>query len=95
MENGQGFSATWSTNSDLPHRSRQGCNFSLTEGRETFPQELSHLNEPKFLRVTRDAIFWDVSRDFLHFRQQANPLVVVELLRGRIFFFSSETSAAC
>ena len=35
-------------NSDLPHRSRQGCNFSLTESRkpsrDVLSQELSHLN---------------------------------------------------
>ena len=55
MENGQGLSATWSTNSDLPHRSRQGCNFSPAEcqvsPREVFPQELSQLNGPNFLVV--------------------------------------------
>ena len=32
-------------------------------------------------------IFWDVSRDFLRFRQRANPLVIVEMLRGRVFSF--------
>ena len=67
MENGQGLSATWSANSDLPHRSRQGCNFSLTEcqesPRDVFPQELFHLNGPNFLGVDvflliRDAVFW-------------------------------------
>ena len=32
-------------------------------------------------------LFWDVSSDFLRFRQRANPLVVVEPLRGRSFSF--------
>ena len=27
------------------------------------------------------------SRDFLRFRQRADPLVIIELLRGRVFFF--------
>ena len=31
MEDGQGLSATWSAHSDLPHRSREGCDHSLTE----------------------------------------------------------------
>ena len=88
--------------SDLPHRSREGWNFSLTEcqksPRDAFPQEISHLNGPNFLgvnvlQVIRDAVLWGVSSDFLRFRQRANPLVVVELLRG--LFLSSETSAAC
>ena len=92
MENGHRRSATWSTNSDPPHRSREGCHFSLTEcqelPRDVFPQELAQLNGPNFLGVhvlpvIRDAVFWDVSGDFLRFRQRANPLVVVELLRGR------------
>ena len=43
----------WGTHSDLPHRCRQGCNFSLTERqippRDIFSQELSHLNGPNFL----------------------------------------------
>ena len=92
MKDGQGLSATWSTNSNLPHRSREGGDLSFTEGQESprhvFPQELSHLNGPNFLAVNvlliiRDAIFWDVSRGFLRFRQRADPLVVVKLLRSR------------
>ena len=76
---------------NLPHRCREGCNFSLTERqkspRDVFPQELSHLNGPNFLGVNVSAtLFWE-SCDFLRFRQRANPLVVVELLRGRVFFF--------
>ena len=35
----------------------------------------------------RDTVFWDVSRDFLRFRQRADPLVIVKLLRGRVFIF--------
>ena len=31
MEYGQGLSATWSANSDLPHRGREGCDLSFTE----------------------------------------------------------------
>ena len=85
MENGRG--ATCSANSDL-------C---FTKGeespRDVFPQEVSHLNGPYFLGVNvllvrRVAVFWDVSCDFLRFRERANPLVVVvELLRGQVFFF--------
>ena len=72
---------------------------SLTEcqesPRDVFPQELSNLNGPNFLGVNvllvrRDALFWDVSRDFLRFRQRANPLVIVAMLRGRVFFFLQE-----
>ena len=78
MKDGQGLSAARGTHSDLPHRGRQGCNFSLTERqkppRDTFPQELLHLDGPNFLGVDlqlleRDAVFWDVSSDFLRFRQ--------------------------
>ena len=79
----------WGTHSDLPHRSRPGCNFSFTERQQTprhvFPQELSHLNGTNFLEVNvslvvLDAVFWDVSSDFLRFCQRADPLVVVTLL---------------
>ena len=46
MEDGQGLSAAWSTHSDLPHRSRQGCNFLLTKrqksSRDILPQELNN-----------------------------------------------------
>ena len=31
MKDGQGLRATFGTHPDLPHRGRQGCNFSLTE----------------------------------------------------------------
>ena len=99
MEGGQGLSATWSAHSDLPHRCRAGCNSSLTEcqksPRDVFLQELSHLNGPNFfgvniLPIMRDAVFWDVSGDFLRIRQRTDPLVVIELLRGRAFFFLQE-----
>ena len=33
MKDGQGPSTTWGTHSDLPHRSRQGCNFSSLSAR--------------------------------------------------------------
>ena len=93
MEDGQGLSSTWSANSDLPHRSREGCDLSFTEGKEllrdAFPQELSRLNGPNFLGVNvllvvRDAVFWDLSRDILRLCQRADPLVVVKLLRSRV-----------
>ena len=54
---------------------------SLTEchksPRDVFPQELSHLNGPNFLRVNvllviRDATCLDVSRVFMRFRQRAD-----------------------
>ena len=104
MENGQGLSAARSANSNLPHRYREGCNFFLTEcqksPRDVFPQELSHLNGPNFFRVNvllvvRDAVFRGVSGDFLRFRERTDPLVVVELLRGRVLLLSSGTSAVC
>ena len=45
------------THSDLSHRSRQGCCFSLTERqkspRDVFPQEPFHLNGPYFLGSQR------------------------------------------
>ena len=90
--------ATWSANSDLPHRGREGGDLSFTEGQESprdvFPQELSHLNGPNFLGVNvllviRDVS--DVSSDFLRFRQRADPLVVVELFRGGVLSPSSRT----
>ena len=65
-----------------------GCNFSSTEcqksPRDICPQELLHLNGPNFLGVNvllvkRDAVFWDVSSDFLRFRQLTDP-VVIEVL---------------
>ena len=77
----------------------EGCNFSFTERqmspRDVFLQEFSHPQGPNFLGVnvllvTRDAIFWDVSRDFLRFRQRVDPLVVIELLRCRIFHLLQE-----
>ena len=37
------------------------------------------------LLLVRDTVFWDVSGDFLRFRQRTDPLV--ELLRGRILLF--------
>ena len=32
------------------------------------------------LLLVRDAVFWDVSSDFVHFRQRTDPPVVIELL---------------
>ena len=60
----------------------------------------SHLNGPNFLGVNvllviRDAVFWDVSRDLLRFRQRANPLVIVALLRGQVFFFFFFRNISC
>ena len=68
---------------------------SAKSRRETyFRKELSHLNGPNFLGVNvllviRDAFIWDVSRGVLRFRQRTEQLVIVELLRGRVFFFHS------
>ena len=36
------------------------------------------------LLLIQDAILWDVGGDFLRFCQRAGPLVVIELLRGRV-----------
>ena len=83
----------WSANSNLPHRSGEGCDLSITErqkaSRDILSRKLSQLNGPNFLGVNlllvvRDAVFWDVSREFLRFCQRADPLVVVKLLRGRV-----------
>ena len=61
------------TNSDLPHRCREGCNFSFAErqksSREVFSQELSRLSGPNFfginlLLILHDAVFWDVRGKF-------------------------------
>ena len=55
MNDGQSLTAAWGTHSDLPDRSRQGCNVSLTEcqesPRDVFPQELSYVNGPNILKV--------------------------------------------
>ena len=103
-KDGHGLGAAWGANSDLPHRSHQGCNFSLTEHqkspRDLFPQELSNLNGPNFcgvdlLLLIRDDVFQDLSGDFFRFRQRTDPLVVIELLRGRVFLFLPKTSTVC
>ena len=51
MKDGQGLA--WSANSILPHRSREGCDLTFTEGHESprhvLPQELIHLKGPNFL----------------------------------------------
>ena len=99
MDDGQVLSVTWRAHSDLSHRSRQGCNFSLAEcqesPRDVFPQELSHLDGQNFLGVNvqlviRDAFLWDASSGFLRFRQRTGPFVVVELLRGRVLLLLQE-----
>ena len=99
MQDGQCLGATWGTHSDLPHRCRERCHFSLADGqkspRDAFPQELSHLDVPNFLGVNvlliiHDGIFWDVGRGFLRFRQRADPLVVIELFRGWVLFLLQE-----
>ena len=46
------------------------------------------------LLIVRDAVFWDVSRDFLRFRQRTDPLVVIELFRGRVFQLCVEQESA-
>ena len=56
MKDGKSLGATFGTHSNLPHQSRQGCNFSLTEGekspRDILPKELPDLNGPNFLGST-------------------------------------------
>ena len=47
------------------------------------------------LLLIRDAVFWDVSSDFLRFRQRTDPLVVIKLFRSWVFLFLQKTSAAC
>ena len=94
-----GLSAALGANSHLPHRCREGGDLSFTEGQESprhvFPQDLSLLSGPNFLgvvvlQVIRDAIFWDVRRDFLRLLQRADPLVIVELLRRQVIPFLLE-----
>ena len=61
-------------------------------------QEFSHLDGPDFLGIdllltAHEAVFWDVGGDFfLRFRQGADPLVIVELFRGRVFSFFKNTN---
>ena len=99
MEDGQGFGATRSAYySDLPHRSRQGCNFSFAERLEpceTYFQEFTHLYETNFLGVhvllvVCDAVLWDVSCYFLSFCQRPDPLVIIKLFRGWFFLLLQE-----
>ena len=50
---------------------------SAKSRRDVIPQELLHLNGPNFLGTdlllfTRDAVFWDVSSDFLRFRKRTD-----------------------
>ena len=87
----KGLSATVGSNSALPHRCREGCNFSFTERlkspRDALPQELAHLDGPNFLGiklllVIHDAVFWDVGGDFLSFRQRTDPLLIIEPFPG-------------
>ena len=97
MKGGQGFIAAWRTHSDLPHRGRQGCDFSLTERhkppRNVFlPKLPSHLKGPNLLRINillviHDTVFWDVGGDLLRFCQRADPLVIVKLPRVRVFLY--------
>ena len=59
---------------------------SAKSHREThFLKKLFHLNGPdlfgvNLLPLVRDEVFCNVSCDFLHFRQQTDPLIVIELL---------------
>ena len=98
MKDDQGLSTAWGTHSDLPHRGRQGCNFSRQKSpRDILPQELSNLGGPDFFGIGHslivlDSVFQDVSSDFLRFQQRTDPLVVIELLRGRVFLFLQKTS---
>ena len=53
MKGGKGFSATLGSNSALPHRRREGCNFSFAERqkspRDVLPQKLPILMGRTFL----------------------------------------------
>ena len=40
--------------------------------------------------VTHDSVFRDVGGDFMRFRQRSDPLIIIELLRGWVFFFVQE-----
>ena len=60
----------------LSAKSRRETKFRKNVGRTFFGVDV--------LLILRDAVFWDVSSDNLRFRQRADPLVVVGLLRGRV-----------
>ena len=96
MKDGESLSAALGTDSELPHRSRDGCNFSLAErqqsSRDAFSQELTHLNGPNFhginlLLIIQDTVFWNVGGNFFRFRQRTDPLIIIELFRGWFFTF--------
>ena len=42
------------------------------------------------LLIMHDAIFWDVGRGFLRYRQRADPFFVIGLLRGRVLLLLQE-----
>ena len=100
MKDGQGLSATLGTNSDLPHRCREGCNFSVTECSKVAARRISARTVPpgwaelswgqRLADHTMTLSSGTVSRDFLRFRQRAYPLVIVELLRSRVLLLLQE-----
>ena len=83
MKDGKGLGATLGPNSDLPHRCREGCNFSFTDA---WGVVVRHISINVLLNI-HDAVFWDVGGDFLRFRKRADPLVS--------FFFFKKTSIVC
>ena len=95
-KDGLGLGAPLGTHSDLPHRGRQRPQFPLIEcqepSRDALSWKLLHLFEwaellgISLLQLVHDAVFWDVSGDFLRFRQRADPLVI-ELFRSRVCRF--------
>ena len=96
MKDGENLSAALGTDSDLPHRIREGCNFSFAEPK-VVPRRIFARTPPfewaelfwriNLLLITQDAVFCDVGGNFLRFRQRADPLVVTELFRGWVFSF--------
>ena len=50
-QDGQCLGAAWGTHSDLPHRCRQGCKFSLTECQES-PRDVFLKNSPIWMGRT-------------------------------------------
>ena len=103
MEDGQAPSAAWGTTPICRIevvKASISPSLSAKSRRETYFRKDSHIYKGRtfwgvdLLLVIQDAVFWDVGGDFLRFCQRTDPLVVIELLQGRVLFLSSKTSAS-
>ena len=85
MKDGESLSAALGADSEMPHRCRESCDFSVAERQklsgDILPQEFSQLKGPNVFRVNRllviqDDVFWDVRS--------------IELFRGWVILFLQE-----